>query len=87
VQEEGNPYLGIDCNETGTNDMREQHVFETLIGKKQQLFLATQVGARRVQGLDRGRAVLGPWRLARGCCQCCWLWVWGSPLPGRRAAA
>jgi hypothetical protein len=25
--------------------MREQNVFETLIGKKQQLFLATQVGA------------------------------------------
>jgi chaperonin GroEL (HSP60 family) len=43
-QEEKNPYLGVDCNETGTNDMRQQHVFETLIGKKQQLFLATQVG-------------------------------------------
>jgi T-complex protein 1 subunit epsilon len=40
---ENNPYLGIDCNDVGTNDMREQHVFETLIGKKQQLFLATQV--------------------------------------------
>ncbi|KAK9817040.1 hypothetical protein WJX72_008790 [[Myrmecia] bisecta] len=40
---EGNPYLGIDCNDVGTNDMREQNVFETLIGKKQQLFLATQV--------------------------------------------
>jgi T-complex protein 1 subunit epsilon len=41
--EEKNPYLGIDCNDTGTNDMREQNVFETLIGKRQQLFLATQV--------------------------------------------
>jgi T-complex protein 1 subunit epsilon len=41
--EEGNPYLGIDCNDVGTNDMREQNVFETLIGKKQQLTLATQV--------------------------------------------
>jgi T-complex protein 1 subunit epsilon len=40
---ENNPHLGIDCNDTGTNDMREQNVFETLIGKKQQLFLATQV--------------------------------------------
>lgn len=29
----------------GTNDMREQNVFETVMGKKQQLFLATQVGA------------------------------------------
>lgn len=41
---ENNPHLGVDCNDTGTNDMREQNVFETLIGKKQQLFLATQVG-------------------------------------------
>ncbi|CAL5219723.1 g1618 [Coccomyxa viridis] len=40
---EKNPHLGIDCNSTGTNNMKEQNVFETLIGKKQQLFLATQV--------------------------------------------
>jgi T-complex protein 1 subunit epsilon len=40
---EDNPYLGVDCVNAGTNDMREQNVFETLIGKKQQLFLATQV--------------------------------------------
>jgi len=40
---EGNPYLGVDCNDVGTADMREQNVFETLIGKKQQLMLATQV--------------------------------------------
>ena len=38
-----NPHLGIDCNGVGTADMREQGVFETLIGKKQQLVLATQV--------------------------------------------
>ena len=42
---ENNPYLGIDCNDVGTNDMREQGVFETLAGKRQQLFLATQVSA------------------------------------------
>jgi hypothetical protein len=41
--QEGNPFLGIDCNDVGTNDMRQQNVFETLIGKKQQLLLATQV--------------------------------------------
>lgn len=41
--QENNHFLGIDCNEVGTNDMREQDVFETVIGKKQQLFLATQV--------------------------------------------
>ncbi|GBG85959.1 hypothetical protein CBR_g40771 [Chara braunii] len=40
---DNNPYLGIDCNDTGTNDMRKQGVFETLIGKRQQLMLATQV--------------------------------------------
>jgi T-complex protein 1 subunit epsilon len=41
--QEQNPHLGIDCNDVGTNDMREQNVFETLIGKKQQVLLATQV--------------------------------------------
>ncbi|KDO33745.1 T-complex protein 1 subunit epsilon [Saprolegnia parasitica CBS 223.65] len=40
---EKNPRLGIDCNATGTYDMKDQHVFETLIGKQQQLQLATQV--------------------------------------------
>uniref|UniRef100_A0A7S1XSM7 T-complex protein 1 subunit epsilon n=1 Tax=Phaeomonas parva TaxID=124430 RepID=A0A7S1XSM7_9STRA len=40
---ERNPYLGVDCNQTGTNDMRQQRVFETLIGKQQQMQLATQV--------------------------------------------
>lgn len=40
---EDNPFLGIDCNDVGTHDMREQNVFETLAGKKQQLMLATQV--------------------------------------------
>ena len=40
---EGKPYLGVDCLQRGTNDMKEQKVFETLIGKQQQLNLATQV--------------------------------------------
>lgn len=26
---ENNPCCGIDCNDVGTNDMREQHVFKT----------------------------------------------------------
>lgn len=38
-----NPRLGIDCMQKGTNDMKEQHVIETLIGKKQQISLATQL--------------------------------------------
>lgn len=43
---EKNPFLGIDCLCTGTNDMRQQRVFETLIGKQQQILLATQVSNR-----------------------------------------
>nr|XP_020032440.1 T-complex protein 1 subunit epsilon [Castor canadensis] len=40
---EQNPALGIDCLHKGTNDMKQQHVIETLIGKKQQISLATQM--------------------------------------------
>jgi len=40
---EGKAYLGVDCMCKGTRDMKEQGVFETLIGKQQQLSLATQV--------------------------------------------
>jgi T-complex protein 1 subunit epsilon len=40
---ENNPRLGVDCNQLGSNDMRDHLVFETLIGKIQQLQLATQV--------------------------------------------
>jgi len=38
-----NPNLGIDCMQRGTRDMKSQNVFETLIGKQQQLLLATQL--------------------------------------------
>jgi T-complex protein 1 subunit epsilon len=38
-----NPRLGIDCVGKGTSDMKEQSVYETLIGKQQQIRLATQV--------------------------------------------
>jgi T-complex protein 1 subunit epsilon len=41
--QEKNHRLGIDCKDEGTNDMKKQNVFETLIGKKQQMMLATQV--------------------------------------------
>ncbi|XP_038653536.1 T-complex protein 1 subunit epsilon [Scyliorhinus canicula] len=40
---ENNSALGIDCLHKETNDMKKQHVIETLIGKKQQISLATQV--------------------------------------------
>lgn len=40
---ENNPYLGIDCLQNGTLDMKKQRVYETLIGKKQQFLLATQL--------------------------------------------
>jgi len=40
---EGNPRLGVDCMGRGSNDMKEQGVVETLIGKQQQIMLATQL--------------------------------------------
>jgi T-complex protein 1 subunit epsilon len=42
-QKSKNPHLGIDCLAKGTPNMKDQGVYETLIGKKQQLKLATQV--------------------------------------------
>ena len=41
--ETGNPRIGVDCMNTGICDMRDQLVFETLIGKQQQMLLATQL--------------------------------------------
>lgn len=41
--QEKNPRLGVDCNGTGTSDMREQGVYETFLHKKEQYLLATQV--------------------------------------------
>merc|ERR1712198_294521 len=38
-----NPRLGIDCLKKGTNDMKAQNVIETLLAKKQQISLATQL--------------------------------------------
>jgi len=40
---EKNPRLGVDCKNAGTHDMKAQNVIETLIGKKQQIRLATQL--------------------------------------------
>lgn len=36
-------FYGIDCMSTGNTNMKEQRVFETLLSKKGQLQLATQV--------------------------------------------
>jgi len=38
-----NPHLGVDCLQKGSMDMKKQRVYETLIGKKQQILLATQL--------------------------------------------
>ena len=35
--------LGVDCMSKGTNNMKESFVIDPLIGKKQQLMLATQL--------------------------------------------
>lgn len=40
---EKNSRLGVDALLKGTNDMKEQHVFDPLISKKQQFLLATQL--------------------------------------------
>ncbi|KAJ5090016.1 hypothetical protein N7532_008700, partial [Penicillium argentinense] len=40
---EKNTRLGVDCMNTGSNDMREHFAIDPLIGKKQQLLLATQL--------------------------------------------
>ncbi|GFF22488.1 chaperonin complex component, TCP-1 epsilon subunit [Aspergillus udagawae] len=40
---EKNSRLGVDCMLTGNNDMKEHFVIDPLIGKRQQLLLATQL--------------------------------------------
>jgi len=40
---DNNPYLGVDCQRAGTNNMKLQGVYEGLNSKKQQIQLATQV--------------------------------------------
>ncbi|XP_044734799.1 T-complex protein 1 subunit epsilon [Chrysoperla carnea] len=39
----GDSGLGIDCMATGSNDMRAQHIIESLRSKRQQFILATQL--------------------------------------------
>eukprot|EP00467_Chlorarachnion_reptans_P002232 CAMPEP_0114510770 /NCGR_PEP_ID=MMETSP0109-20121206/13989_1 /TAXON_ID=29199 /ORGANISM="Chlorarachnion reptans, Strain CCCM449" /LENGTH=546 /DNA_ID=CAMNT_0001690149 /DNA_START=64 /DNA_END=1704 /DNA_ORIENTATION=+ len=41
--EKKSSFIGVDCKQKGTNNMKQQKVFETLIGKQQQLMLATQL--------------------------------------------
>lgn len=40
---ESNTRLGVDCMQTGSNDMRDHFVIDPFIGKRQQLLLATQL--------------------------------------------
>lgn len=55
---ESNPRLGVDCVGAGTNDMKSQHVIETLHGKKQQISLATQL-VRMILKIDDIRKTHG----------------------------
>jgi len=55
---EANPFLGIDCLNKGTNDMKKQHVIETLTAKKQQILLASQL-VRMILKIDDIRAPTG----------------------------
>lgn len=52
---EKNSRLGIDCMNCNTSDMKEQHVIEPLLSKKQQILLATQV-VRMILKIDDVRA-------------------------------
>ena len=59
---EGKAFLGVDCMQRGTNDMKTQKVFETLIGKQQQILLATQVVRMRAlnpTSLDKSSSASG----------------------------
>lgn len=47
----GKPYLGVDCMNAGTLDMKSQGVYESLIGKRQQFLLATQL-AKMILKID-----------------------------------
>lgn len=53
---QSNPHLGVDCVNAGTNDMKVQHVIETLHGKKQQITLATQL-VRMILKIDDVRVI------------------------------
>lgn len=53
---ENNPHLGVDCVYAGTNNMKTQHVIETLHGKKQQITLATQL-VRMILKIDDVRVI------------------------------
>lgn len=39
----GNPYYGVDAMNTGNNQMIEEGIYESVMSKKQQLQLSTQV--------------------------------------------
>ena len=41
--EDENPWIGVDAMSRGTNNMYEQGIFESVLSKKNQLELATQV--------------------------------------------
>jgi len=58
---QNNPRLGVDCVNAGTNDMKAQHVIETLHGKRQQITLATQL-VRMILKIDDIRKTHGDGR-------------------------
>lgn len=40
---EKNTRLGVDCMQTGSNDMRDAFIIDPVIGKRQQVMIATQL--------------------------------------------
>ncbi|KRZ16229.1 T-complex protein 1 subunit epsilon [Trichinella zimbabwensis] len=53
---ENKPYFGVPCLANSVGDMKAEKVFETLIGKKQQVMLATQV-TRMILRIDDVRSM------------------------------
>ncbi|KRY37926.1 T-complex protein 1 subunit epsilon [Trichinella spiralis] len=53
---ENKPHFGVPCLANSVGDMKAEKVFETLIGKKQQVMLATQV-ARMILRIDDVRSM------------------------------
>lgn len=54
---QNNPYLGVDCMNTGELDMKKMHIIETLKSKQQQISLATQL-VKMILKIDDVRSTL-----------------------------
>lgn len=64
-----NTRLGVDCMQTGSNDMRDAFIIEPVIGKRQEVMIATQLSRMLLKvNFVRG-SVIGFVAIDRGHCQ------------------